>query len=308
MNVQEYAVIDMGSNSIRLMIGVKADDAKPWRFTPKDVIMTRLGEGVDKGGALSAESMERTLEALATWRSRLLYVPVCVVATSAVRDASNGNAFLAEVRARFGWHCRIITGSEEALLGFYGATAKMDPKACILTLDIGSGSTEVAVGTRNNVHWSHSYDMGAVRLKERWETELQSFEKAVAHCNETWVPMDVKPTHIVGIGGTITTAAAMVQKLDVYDPQKINHYSLALKDVIELIPRLSALSQEERLAIRGLPPQRRDIIIPGLLILWSFMSHYKYMNIIVSDCDLMEGVFYRHAFHDAAWRNGPNTK
>ena len=120
MEYQKYAVIDIGSNSLRLMTGWQ-EVPGTWTFSPKELATTQLGKGIDETRHLSADGMEASFAAMEGWKKKLSGVPVCAVATSAVREAVDGQAFLAEVRARFGWHCRAISGLEEASLCFTGA-------------------------------------------------------------------------------------------------------------------------------------------------------------------------------------------
>lgn len=115
MEYQKYAVIDIGSNSLRLMTGWQ-EVPGTWTFSPKELATTQLGKGIDETRHLSADGMEASFAAMEGWKKKLSGVPVCAVATSAVREAVDGQAFLAEVRARFGWHCRAISGLEEASL------------------------------------------------------------------------------------------------------------------------------------------------------------------------------------------------
>lgn len=304
MTKQEYAVIDMGTNSLRLMTGWKDESRDRWVLSPKQVETTRLGLHAEQTGRLSEAGMQASFAVLERWRSRLAQVPVCVVATSAVREAKDGKAFLAEVRARFGWHCRAITGWEEASLGFCGVTAELPSQQCVLTVDIGGGSSEVASGMRGDVHWSHSYPVGAVRLQEQREQEGLSLDDLVSRCEKQWLAMPLQAETVIGMGGTITAAAAVELGLTVYDPQQVQGYYIGLEKLTALIQRLDRMGAEERRHVRGLPADRSEIIVPGLVILWSFLCHYGLPGIQASERDLMEGVFYRHSFHDAAWRGG----
>lgn len=126
MEYQKYAVIDIGSNSLRLMTGWQ-EVPGTWIFSPKEMATKRLGKDIDETHHLSPAGMEASFAAMERWKGQLTGIPVCAVATSAVREAVDGQAFLAEVRARFGWHCRAISGLEEASLSFTGATASLNP-------------------------------------------------------------------------------------------------------------------------------------------------------------------------------------
>ena len=135
MEYQKYAVIDIGSNSLRLMTGWQ-EVPGTWIFSPKELATTRLGKDIDETHHLSPAGMEASFAAMERWKGQLKGVPVCAVATSAVREAVDGQAFLAEVRARFGWHCRAILGLEEASLSFTGATASLSTDVTAAVIDI----------------------------------------------------------------------------------------------------------------------------------------------------------------------------
>ena len=130
MKDKEFAVVDIGSNSLRLMTGRWEDDR--WKFSAKELETTRLGYQIEETKHLSPEGIDASLAAMARWQARLGPVPVCAVATSAVREAVDGQAFLAEIRARFGWHCRCISGLEEAALSFCGAALLCRKSACTM--------------------------------------------------------------------------------------------------------------------------------------------------------------------------------
>ena len=287
MEYQKYAVIDIGSNSLRLMTGWQ-EVPGTWIFSPKELATTRLGKDIDETHHLSPAGMEASFAAMEGWQEQLTGVPVCAVATSAVREAIDGQAFLAEVRARFGWHCRAISGLEEASLSFTGATASLSPDVTAAVIDIGGGSSEVAVGRGGDL------------------CEVMSHQ-AVAHlenrCYQEWLPMQVQPDLLIGVGGTLTTLAAMDLQLAVYDAEKVEGHRVSYDALCGHIERLRAMTPEERRHVPGLQPKRSDIIVAGLLIAKSFLQRYHIPAITVSERDLMEGVFFRHSFHDAAWNS-----
>lgn len=301
MKRKEYAVIDIGSNSLRLLKGWQ-DVPGTWQFGMKELATTRLGKDMDKTKHLSAEGMEASFQAMAQWQPQLVGVPVCAVATSAVREARDGQAFLAEVRARFGWHCRAVTGLEEAMLSFSGATSRIRDDRTAAVLDIGGGSSEVAVGENGEVRWSHSYPIGAVRLTEDDTFTPQGMEDLRQRCRKIWLPMKKQADVLIGVGGTLTTLAAMDQEMTVYDPAKVDGYRVSAERLSYHIESLLAMTPEERRHVAGLQPKRSDIIITGLVIAQTFLETYNIEAVTVSERDLMEGVFFRHSFHDAAWR------
>lgn len=301
MKHTEYAVVDIGSNSLRLMKGQR-DERGSWHFSPKKIATTRLGKGLSETKHLSREGMAASLQVLADWHKEMQGVPVCAVATSAVREAVDGIAFLAEIRARVGWHCRAIAGTEEASLSFCGAASAIPSDTWAAVLDIGGGSSEVAMGKNGTVRWSHSYPLGAVRLTTDSTWCDETIDALRTYCHHTWLPMQLQPQVLIGVGGTLTSLAAMEQELTVYDSAKITGYSISRQHVWDWIHRLCAMTPDERCHVPGLQPKRSDIIIAGLVIAASFLEHYDLASIQISDRDLLEGVFYREAFYDAASR------
>ena len=301
MNSRTYAVIDIGSHSLRLMTGWH--DGTQWHWSPKELATTRLGAGVSETRHLSPEGIAASLEAMAAWKQRLDGIPVCAVATSAVREAVDGQAFLAEIRARFGWHCRSISGMEEGALSFCGASSQLPLGSCAVVLDIGGGSSEVSVGVSGgSVSWSHSYPMGAVRFMKPLPISDEDVQDIEERCARLWRPMEQVPPVLIGVGGTLTTLAAMEHELTVYDPSVVNGTVISLEQLSARIHALRHMTPGELLHVPGLQPKRSAVIIPGLLIARSFLQHYGLQAVQISERDLMEGVFLRHSFHDAAWR------
>lgn len=283
--LQEHcAVIDIGSNSLRLMEGWQKDGQ--WQFGPKKLVTTRLGQHTGEQKQLAEDSMERSFAVLAEWKQQLGNTPVCAVATSAVREAANGQAFMTQVRQRFGWQAWIIAGEVEAALSFCGAASAVSPEKIAAVIDIGGGSTEVALGRKGEVQWSHSYPVGALRP-----------QGSVGQ----WLAMPAQPQVLIGVGGTMTSLAAMEQELDPYDPEKVNGYVISQEQLTARIAAISELSLEERRHIKGLQPRRSDIILGGLQIAQSFMRHYEISSVQISERDLMEGLFLRQSFHNVPY-------
>ncbi|ERT56543.1 Ppx/GppA phosphatase family protein [Megasphaera vaginalis (ex Srinivasan et al. 2021)] len=296
---KNYAVIDIGSNSLRLMKGL-LDRSGQWQFSPKELVTTRLGKDVGKTGRLWAPGREASLDVLERWAHQLSGIPVCAVATSAVREAKDGQAFLAEIRCRFGWNCRTVSGREEGSLSFCGATAAVPPERLVTVLDIGGGSSEMTVGKNGAMLTTHSYPLGAVRLTEGVLTTAAEIAAVELRCNAAWLPLPVKTQYLIGVGGTLTTLAAMDLGLACYDPKRIEGYSVSLERLNFQISRLTAMAPEERKHVAGLQPERSEIIVTGLIIARSFMKYYGFTVLSVSEKDLLEGVFYKEAFYDAA--------
>lgn len=300
MEQDRFAVVDIGSNSLRLLQGT-CDEKGHWQFLPKELATTRLGYDIENTGRLSPAGMEDSFAAMAAWKEKIGTIPVCAVATSAVREAKDGQAFLAEVRARFGWRCRAVTGLEEAAYSFRGAAAAAGDKLAAV-IDIGGGSTEFALGRNGQAAWSHSYPFGAVRSGGK----TQTFEECVAQqeeCLPEWLPLPVQPAIVIGVGGTLTSLAAMELQLDPYDPEQVEGCVIPAERITYWIDTLTAMTAEERRHVKGLQPRRSDIIVAGLVIAHSCLTAYNIPSLTISEQDLLEGVFYSGAFQDAAWFN-----
>ena len=247
------AVVDIGTNSTRLLLA----DVDGNRLTELDrrTTVTRLGEGLEAAGRLSDDAMGRVSDTLADYRSaidRLGADREVAVATSAMRDASNGPAFRDEIERRFGLDARTISGDEEARLTFLGATAGRPAGAGTLVIDIGGGSTEYVTGEPGSDPGFHvSTRMGSVRHTERHlhadpptRDELAALSEDAKAVIEEGVPSDVRERVEAGIAvaGTATSLAAIDQELDPYDPERVHGYRLGQPSCERLLARLAGLT------------------------------------------------------------------
>lgn len=284
------AIVDLGSNSLRLLLGTY--DGKEWHNEPKRLWTTRLGKRA-ADGQLTEEAMTRSLDALKEIQGLIgSYgaTRVVGVATSAVREASNGEAFMAEAVKVCPMEPNVITGEEEAALGFAGAISSFpgDERHFGL-IDIGGGSTEIALGTAEGAYWNRSYPIGAVRLKECSDEGPQE----VWQETRPWfdpLPIEGPFGEFIAVGGTATTLAAMHLKMTEYNPGLIQGHQLTRAVIEGMILELRYMTPEERLQVPGLPATRADIIVAGAEILTSFMDWHEIPHVIVSERDGMEGM------------------
>jgi exopolyphosphatase/guanosine-5'-triphosphate,3'-diphosphate pyrophosphatase len=295
---QRVAVIDVGSNSTRLLI---ADVDGEVSVLERQSRVTRLGRGVDLSGQLSDEAIEAACAAIAD------YVGICgdmnakkvvAIATSAVRDASNGGAFVAELRERFALTPRVLDGEEEARLTYRGATYEQPPATPTLVIDIGGGSTEMVVGTGEDVAFHASLQAGVVRHTERHiagdpptAVELEALAGDVRTLIEAAVSDKVKARASAGIAvaGTPTSLAAVELGLEPYDPASVHGHVLALETIQHLLSRFASALLAERAAIPGLHPDRAPTIIAGCVILIEAMRAFGLQRIQVSEHDILYG-------------------
>jgi exopolyphosphatase / guanosine-5'-triphosphate,3'-diphosphate pyrophosphatase len=298
-NFQRVAVIDVGSNSTRLLIADVDGDVS---VLERQSRVTRLGRGVDLSGQLADEAIEAACTAIAD------YVEICrdsgaervaAIATSAVRDASNGDAFVAELRERFALSAKVLDGGEEARLTYLGATAEERPTEPTLVIDIGGGSTELIVGTGAEIDFHVSLQAGVVRHTERHiasdppaTTDLESLagdlrgpiERAAAA-----LPGGA-PTSAIAVAGTPTSLAAMEMGLEPYDSERVHGHLLTLPAIQRLLSGLASAPLEERRRIPGLHPDRAPTIVAGVVILIETMRAFGLDEVRVSEHDILYGV------------------
>lgn len=294
------AAIDIGTNSARLLIADVCGN-KIERIE-KITTITRLGKGVDKNRRLSSEAIEKNIEVLKNYRS-IAYSygirSIKAIATSAVRDALNRDEFINAVKERAAIDVEVISGGREAELGFRGASSVVEGKPCTV-IDIGGGSTEFIYGAHGDIEISKSIDVGAVRITEKFFGEGTMDNRAIsAAAGYIWSMAEEIIKNIkhkgnfetVGIGGTITSLAAIDMGLTVYDANRVHGYKLGKAEVDSIFSRLSSISLEDRKCIPGLQAERADIIPAGALILKVIMEGLGVQYIIVSEHDNLEGLY-----------------
>lgn len=299
-DIQEVkrAAIDIGTNTVLLLIGT----VKGHRVTTirEEQRVPRLGKGVSANGTLSDDSMERVVRVLMEYREILASEypdikqdGVAVIATSAVRDAENRTKFIKLIRQRTHFRVRILTGSEEAEWTYAGAMSVLDTisaKDSVTVLDIGGGSTEVAVGNGYELKDCHSFQMGSVRYTEQFLNGDPPGQDAIRSC-ETAVEEMFGSRKInlsgnsktIGVAGTVTSLAYMEIDPGRYDPILLNGYSLNLNLVNKWLNILSVMTTGEMIdKWPDIMIGRADIFIAGLLILKGFLIVNGLSDIIVS--------------------------
>ncbi len=273
-----FASIDIGTNSVLLLVADRLPDG---RFTPvvERAEITRLGRGVDTSRTLSTEGMEATLAVLVAFANEARELGaegIAVSATSAARDAKNGADFIAQARARADVTVEIIPGEMEAQLSFAAVAQDFASESAgpLVVVDIGGGSTEFIYGTdAGTVAFRHSFDVGAVRLTERYvrTDPLSPDERAgiEAHLRDTFSALPPPPpaSMLVGVAGTVTTLYAVQHQMATYDAEAVHGGTLSRSELSALADRLCALPLDARRALPGLQPKRADVIPAGALIL-----------------------------------------
>jgi exopolyphosphatase/guanosine-5'-triphosphate,3'-diphosphate pyrophosphatase len=316
------AVADIGTNSTRLLV---ADVAAGGRLTQleRHTTVTRLGEGVDGSGRLQPAAMERVYEALARYREIADAAGAerrIAVATSAVRETENGSELAAHVRDEIGFDIRTIDGDEEARLTFLGATSARPPApqasggpdgdpdpsppapapdTPTLVIDIGGGSTEFVSGTPGAAPTFHvSTRLGSVRQTERHlhhdpphHDELEALADEACEIVAAAVPATVRETvgRVVAVAGTPTSLAAIDQRLDPYDPERVDGYVLERAACERMLAQLAVVPLDRRAATTGLHPERAPTIVAGVAILVEALRLFGVGQIEVSEADILDG-------------------
>jgi len=303
MSGTSVAAIDCGTNSIRLLITEVDGDTKS--DLHRDMRVVRLGQGVDGSGRLAPEAIERTLEACREYAQTIAAMGVDVVsfaATSAVRDAANADEFGDAVESVLGVRPRVLTGEEEARASFEGATGEV---ADVLTavVDLGGGSTEVVQGL-GAPSFAHSFDLGSVRMTERFlhtdPPTVAEVTACMAHLDAVIAPVltGLEPTaEIVGVAGTITTIAAHSLALPSYDSERIHLARIHIDDLRAACMSLMQMPVADRRALPYMHPGRADVIAGGALILDRVLEHLpkETDEVVVSEHDILDGIAWAAA-------------
>jgi len=294
---KRVAVIDVGTNSTRLLVA----DVEDGRVSPLErrSTVTRLGRGVDLSGRLASEAIEDVCRAIGGYIGLIEELgaeTVDAIATSAVRDADNGSAFVAELRERFALSARVLDGEEEARSTYLGATSEALPTEPTLVLDIGGGSTELVVGSGSEVSFHDSLQVGVVRHTERHIAsdpptagELEALATDVRGLIEESVGAGVEARQGIAVAGTPTSLAAVELGLEPYDPSRVHGHVLVLPSIQRMLSRLASVPLAERVEIPGLHPDRAPNIVAGVVILVETMRAFGLEEITVSEHDILYG-------------------
>jgi exopolyphosphatase / guanosine-5'-triphosphate,3'-diphosphate pyrophosphatase len=297
--VTRVAVVDLGTNTTRLLVadvdGGRVDEVL------RRTTITRLGEGVDERRRLLPVPIARVRNCLSDYRRELEALRAertLAIATSAVRDAENGEAFLGEIEWSYGFETRLLSGHDEALLTFRGVTSTRALGGRALIVDLGGGSTELVVGGPDRVEFHESIDMGSVRMTERFlpsdppvETELSSCAAAVRSLLAERVPDELRDSleTAIGVAGTVTTLAALDLGLEEYESERVHGHRISAEGVEAQLRRLASVPLAERRRIPALEPERAPVIVAGAVIVREVLAHFGLRAIEASERDILDG-------------------
>ena len=311
-SVEKYASIDIGTNTLRLLIA-ESNSENDYKVVYRDRAITRLGENVSvERGFISDAAAGRTIDALERFSKSLIKYSanhIKVVGTSVFRRAHNRAAFLHKVFKKTGLNIEVITGEDEALLTLQGISQVINRNGRYVVMDIGGGSTEYILGCGEEEHGAYSIEMGVVSLTEAFlcsdpptSDELSrlgnkveiTLSKLMSRMKNDGIDpsvfSDINHAVLIGTAGTPTTLAAIDQGMEEYKPEMINGYQLSLDRLQELYNHLSGITLLERRKIPSLEKGREDVIIAGILIILRTMGFFGFNEMVVSDAGLLEGV------------------
>jgi exopolyphosphatase / guanosine-5'-triphosphate,3'-diphosphate pyrophosphatase len=285
--VTRVAVIDLGTNSTRLLVSdVVGGEVEE---LDRRLEITRLGEGVDSRRQLLPQAVARVRNVLVDYRRAAEQhgaEQTLAFATSAVRDAEDGEAFLGEVEWSYGFTTRLLTGHEEAVLTFRGVSVGRQIQEGTLVVDVGGGSTELILGGPEGIGFHESYDLGCVRLTERFPGDPDGCAELV---RSTLAELDLEPRAAIGVAGTITQLATLDLGLEREEPDLVHGHRLTTEAVAALLEQLSAMSVDEIRRERGMHPDRAPVILAGAVVVLETLRRFGLDGLEVSERDIMHG-------------------
>jgi len=294
-----YAVIDVGTNSVKFNISERRPDGT-WQTLVDRAEITRLGEGLEKTGEISHDAMARTVSAVAEMASQAGDAGVAAikaVGTMGMRTAHNSQQFIDMVEQGCGVRIETIPGSEEGRLAYLAVKLGLGlAEGTLAIFDTGGGSTQFTFGRGSSVEEQFSLNVGAVRFTEKFglagaisQEQLKVAQDAIAS-EFTRIDGRPAPTALVGMGGAITNIAAVKHQMAKYDPNVIQGSVIERSEVERQIETYRAKSLEERRAIVGLQPKRADVILAGACIVKIVMDKLGKPSLSVSDRGLRHGL------------------
>lgn len=291
------AIIEIGSNSLKLLI---FEQEPEFAVILDSTTITRLSEGYNQSGEISLSALTRNIQELKT----CLYIAksyncknISLYGTMIFRSASNAKEVLQAIYRKTGLELQVLSGEEEAQYSFLAATHALPVEnKQVLVVDTGGGSTEFIFGFNNEIQFSSSLDLGAVTLTDKFslqnEVESSLLEKCEDFLSDKFNSIEHEscPDIILGIGGTVTTISAIVQKLETYQAEMIQGSIINLNEISNLKNKLAKSNLEKRQNIIGLSPKRADIILGGVLIIKAILEKYGATKMVVCDNGLRYGL------------------
>jgi exopolyphosphatase/guanosine-5'-triphosphate,3'-diphosphate pyrophosphatase len=303
--MKKIAAIDIGTNSMRLMLC--EIEGNTIIKKEKELIVTRIGQDLSKTGQITEKSFIRNIDALKYFKNkadRYGAEEVLAIATSAVRDASNGEAFAAAARSQAGVNVRVISGEEEAELGINGVMSEIEDHGnSVLVIDIGGGSTELILGSKDKTDYSVSIAAGSVRMTEQFVTGNPINNEDVINLKNRLSELFKEPLkylstkgidRVIAIGGTATTIAAIFHRLNIYKPEIVHNTIINIDFINSTFKMLKDMELQDRYEVKGLQKERADVIPAGLYIMKHIIESLNAENLTVSENDNLEGMVSKY--------------
>jgi exopolyphosphatase / guanosine-5'-triphosphate,3'-diphosphate pyrophosphatase len=294
-----YAVIDVGTNSVKFNISERREDGT-WKTVVDRAEVTRLGEGLEKTGEISSDAMARTVSAIAAMAAEAQnngVAAIAAVGTMGMRTARNSQQFIAAVQQRCGVRIEVVSGEEEGRLAYLAVKSGLGlGEGSLAIFDTGGGSTQFTFGRGSAVEERFSLNVGAVRFTERYSlggvVSAEQLRTALDAISAELVRIDNRPSPdvLVGLGGAITNIAAVKHGLAKYDPDIVQGSVIARTEIEWQIELYCSRSLEERRTIVGLQPARADVILAGVCIVKTVMDKLGKDTLSVSDRGLRHGL------------------
>jgi exopolyphosphatase / guanosine-5'-triphosphate,3'-diphosphate pyrophosphatase len=294
-----YAVIDVGTNSVKFNISERRDD-RTWRTVVDRAEITRLGEGLEKTGEISSDAMERTVSAIAAMATEARdqgATEIAAVGTMGMRTARNSQEFIDAVQRSCGLRIEVIPGEEEGRLAYLAVKSGLGlAKGSLAIFDTGGGSTQFTFGHGSTVEEQFSLNVGAVRFTEQFGlgglVSAEQLRAALDAISAGLVRIDNRPAPdaLVGMGGAITNIAAVKHGLAKYDPDIVQGSVIERAEIERQIELYRSRSLVDRRKIVGLQPKRADVILAGACIVKTVMDKLDKDNLSVSDRGLRHGL------------------
>ncbi len=297
---ERFAVIDVGTNSVKFRIGERTPDG--WRTLTDRAEITRLGEGLTEGGDITSDAQTRTSDAIAAMVAQATAAGVraiVAVGTAGLRAAKNGSAVVDAIRERTGVAIEIIPGDEESRLAYQGVRAGIDlGSGSLVVFDTGGGSSQFTFGSKAGVDERFSEPVGAVRYTEAFRlaevVSPETLAEAKAAIGRDLARLDgrPRPDAVVGMGGAVTNMAAVKHSLDPYDPDVVRGTVLDTAELDRQIELYRSQPADARRSIVGLQPKRADVILAGALIVRTVLDKLGVQSLTVTDRGLRDGVLF----------------
>jgi exopolyphosphatase/guanosine-5'-triphosphate,3'-diphosphate pyrophosphatase len=299
MTPVRYAVVDIGTNSVKFHIGEQHADGS-WIRVVDRAEVTRLGEGLDETGEIQPEPLERTVRAVEGMfdeSKEEQVLAVAAVGTAALRIASNSSVVTDSIRDRVGLPVEVVSGEEESRLAYLAVSAGVGVSdGEVVVFDTGGGSTQFTFGKSGEVEERYSVNVGAVSYTERFgldhEIDDKTLEQAVQALRDDLASLDGRepPDALVGMGGAMTNITAVALSLDPYDPDAVQGATVTTEEVARQIALYASMDQEDRRAIVGLQSNRAPVILAGALVVATVMEKLGQESVVVSDRGLRHGL------------------